>query len=442
MRKTLAIVLLIIVVCIVGAGGYIYYTKFEGSPPSLNLSPQPTLVGQKNAFSITVRDEGTGLKDLSVDILQEAQVVSLLSEQFPSKSYSETRDIEINPSLLGLEDGDAVLKITVGDSSWRDGGNRKAFEFPFTIDTKPPRIATLSRFHYVTQGGTGLVIYRASEDLQRSGVAVGDRFYPGFVAGDEGYIGLFAMPFDAPPDISIRLVAEDLAGNAIQTPFPYRIKKRAFKHDNMTVSDGFLDQVMPYFMAKHPEYGNDKLEAYLKVNSELRAENARQIEELCRNSAPLPLWEGKFLQMPRARKMADFADQRTYYYNGREVSRSVHYGVDLASTAMSPVQAANRGEVVYADDLGIYGNTVILDHGCGLFSIYSHLSLISAEKNELLEKGEELGLTGNTGLAGGDHLHFGMMIFGTPVHPIEWWDSHWVSVNIDEKLNLVFHQEE
>jgi murein DD-endopeptidase MepM/ murein hydrolase activator NlpD len=134
--------------------------------------------------------------------------------------------------------------------------------------------------------------------------------------------------------------------------------------------------------------------------------------------------------------MASFAEERTYWNNGKEMDRQVHLGVDLASLAQSPVPAANSGRVVFAGPLGIYGNTVMIDHGCGLFSMYSHLSRIEIEVKKEVKKGETLGRTGFTGLAGGDHLHFSMLVDGVFVNPIEWWDEHWIKDNIEKKMKL------
>jgi murein DD-endopeptidase MepM/ murein hydrolase activator NlpD len=123
--------------------------------------------------------------------------------------------------------------------------------------------------------------------------------------------------------------------------------------------------------------------------------------------------------------MARFGDKRTYIYQGRQVDQQVHLGEDLASLERSPVPAGNRGVVVLAEPLGIYGQTVILDHGLGVFSQYSHLSQIDVKNGDQVDKGAVVGRTGATGLAGGDHLHFSMILQGEFVDPVEWWDPHW-----------------
>lgn len=132
--------------------------------------------------------------------------------------------------------------------------------------------------------------------------------------------------------------------------------------------------------------------------------------------------------------MAQFADKRTYIYDNKVIGESVHWGVDLASLANAPVEASNNGSVKYAGNLGIYGNAILIDHGQGIFSIYGHLSVINVRVGQPLKKGDVIGKTGTTGLAAGDHLHFGMLAGGQFINPVEWWDPHWIADNVTKKL--------
>jgi len=132
--------------------------------------------------------------------------------------------------------------------------------------------------------------------------------------------------------------------------------------------------------------------------------------------------------------MASFAQERTYLFEGMAVSKSTHLGVDLASTERAPIESANNGVVVYTGYLGIYGNTVIVDHGLGLSSLYAHLSDITVKIGQNVARGETLGNSGSTGLAGGDHLHFSILVGGEFVNPTEWWDAHWIRDNVTGKL--------
>ena len=99
-----------------------------------------------------------------------------------------------------------------------------------------------------------------------------------------------------------------------------------------------------------------------------------------------------------------------------------------------PVEAANSGTVAFVGDLGIYGNTVILDHGLGLFTLYSHLSSIDVKVGDPIKQRQIIGKTGETGLAAGDHLHYGVYLNGVAILPVEWWDQKWINDNIQPKL--------
>jgi len=201
----------------------------------------------------------------------------------------------------------------------------------------------------------------------------------------------------------------------------------------MDISDSFLNQKMPEFSARYDNLRGSNLDIYLKVNNWLRKESDRKIKAVCSKSHPQRLWDGPFLRMEGSPE-AQYADNRTYYYQGREIDKQVHLGVDIAALEQFPVKAANNGIIVFADYLGIYGNTIIIDHGQGIFSSYSHLSSLKVKPGVEVKKGDVIGNTGTTGLAGGDHLHFSMLVHGVFVNPKEWWDSHWIKDNITTKL--------
>ena len=98
------------------------------------------------------------------------------------------------------------------------------------------------------------------------------------------------------------------------------------------------------------------------------------------------------------------------------------------------ITAGNGGRVLFAGELGIYGDCVILDHGGGLTSLYAHLSRIDVSEGQSVQKDEVLGLSGETGLAGGDHLHFAILVSGVYVDPKEWWDPKWVREHVEVRL--------
>ncbi|MBF0473398.1 MAG: M23 family metallopeptidase, partial [Nitrospirae bacterium] len=148
------------------------------------------------------------------------------------------------------------------------------------------------------------------------------------------------------------------------------------------------------------------------INEDMRTENDAFIRNICKSLSEKMLWEGVFYQMPNSKVFAGFNDARDYKYNGEVISHSKHLGFDLAANNNSPVVASNSGIVKYAGAIGIYGNTVIIDHGLGVMSQYSHLSSISVEVGKAVKKSEVIGISGETGLAGGVHLHFSTLVQG------------------------------
>jgi murein DD-endopeptidase MepM/ murein hydrolase activator NlpD len=229
--------------------------------------------------------------------------------------------------------------------------------------------------------------------------------------------------------------AFDNADNEAKRTFFYHIRKKNFLTDKINISDKLLEVIVTSFPSQIFEPDQTNIEKYLFLNRSLREKSHATIQKLCESPSEERLWDGTWLRMKNAATMAKFADRRIYYYGGNIVDRASHLGIDLASLANSPVQAANTGKVIFAQDLYIYGQTVIIDHGQGLYTLYGHLSDISAAVGQTVTKGDIIGTTGTTGLSMGDHLHFGFLIHGVPVNPIEWWDSHWIKDNIYKKLD-------
>jgi len=284
-----------------------------------------------------------------------------------------------------------------------------------------------------------VVAFRTSEPVVASGVQVNGNFSPGYpatLAGKPAVIVYFGLPPDAgEKGAAIRLIARDGGENETHITLSPLIRNKKFRSDKMKLSDGFLNQKMPDFQPLSPDLqGKSPLEIFTYVNGQMRNANDNAIREMCRKSEPRQLWEGTFLRMKNASPMALFGDRRTYLYGNKTIGESTHFGVDLASTANAPVEASNNGIVTFTGTLGIYGNTIIMDHGFGIFSIYGHLSVIKVKSGQPVKKGEVIGNSGATGLAGGDHLHFGMLAGGQFVNPLEWWDPHWLKDNVADKL--------
>jgi murein DD-endopeptidase MepM/ murein hydrolase activator NlpD len=430
MKKSVWLILGILGVIVAG-GVYAFLVFFEQEKPAIQVQPEARHLGK--SFAVSVQDQKSGVAELRVDVIQQGKTLNLFYEKFPKETRLVEKTIALGPLPKGLSEGEAQIKISAKDHSW-NWGNPVTVEKAVVIDTTPPQLNVLGSLHYGNQGGTGFISYQVSEEVPLTGVQVGSALFPGHALGQGRYVAYFAIPRDASPKTSFSALGEDPAENRTETAFRMVVKRKAFKKDRIRVSDSFLQKLLPYFTSQDPNLKGTPLEIFLAVNRKQREADHKELKRICRQTASKPLWAGAFLRLPNSKLMASFAQDRTYYYMGKEVDRQIHWGVDLASLAQSRVPAANSGIVVFAGLLGIYGNTVVIDHGCGLFSMYSHLSRIEVEGKKEVKRGDSLGRTGSTGMAGGDHLHYGMMVHGEFVNPIEWWDAHWIRDNVDLKM--------
>ena len=425
-------------------------TIFEGKKPLATLTPLPEYISKSITFNVVISDVKMGLRDVKVSIKQDGPAIPLLKKNFSYTGLLNKKGVHIfdgeftlNPKQLNLVQGQANLIIEIHDFSKRRGGdgNLTILEHNMTVDTIPPSMTAISRSHNINRGGSGLIIYKVSDDTQESGVLINDILFQGIPLNNDPHTGIylcyFAFPCNVKKDTALYLWAKDMADNEIKKAFRYHIRQKRFRKDTIRISDRLLDAIITSFPPDIFGPGDSNIEKYLFINRTLRKENSASLKELCQSPIKEKLWDGPWLRMKKAATMAGFGDERIYYYKNKAVDRQRHLGVDLASFARSPVQASNTGEVIFAKDLGIYGLTIVIDHGQGLFTMYGHLSSIDVAVDQAINKGDIIGVSGATGLAMGDHLHFGFLVHGIPVNPVEWWDAHWIDDNIHKKLSMV-----
>jgi len=451
------IVVFLFVLVIVLPLGWFLFNEFEGKKPTISVQLPSSYFNLSFEMPLRATDRGTGLRSIRVSLNQAGNEKVLLNKLYDPIGYKgffigsdvhdETFKIPVEALKYGMQDGEAVLKISVADYSWWNWnqGNRVVVEKKVIIDTKPPQIEILTTRHNVTRGGAGLIIYRLSEENIKSGVQVGPNFFPGYsgMFKDKAlFAAFFALTYEQGPGVDINVKAEDPAGNISKRGFYHYIRDQKFKADIINLPDSFLDEKISEFdLGKNGSYNgsaeNPMLAKFLHINNVVRKDNINTVLEPVKLTANELMWKGVFLRLPGSANRAGFADHRTYKYNGKEVDRQVHMGVDLASLTRAEVPAANRGRVLATERVGIFGNTVLIDHGFGLTTLYAHLSSISVSKGDMVEKGQIIGKTGITGLAVGDHLHFGVAVKNVFVNPLEWWDPIWIQNNILQKIEEV-----
>ena len=333
-----------------------------------------------------------------------------------------------------LKEGKARLVVETVSNDFRGSTDTAASEVNVVLTA--PRVIPDDAQHYINQGGMELVTFTASGSWNEAGVKVGKyafRSFPLPGKGADQRFAMFAYPWDLPADVTPAVYARNLAGTEATGRFWFKLFPKKFRVRDFELSDTLMEKLVtsvdptgqlapgPYLLSR-----------FLKINGELRRKNNQQMADLRFKTEEKVLWNGPFIHY--GKEEADFADVRNYVYQGKKVDQQVHLGFDLSDVQNAPVNAANDGRVAYAADLGIYGNCIVLDHGYALQSIYGHMRQIDVKVGEMVKKGQKMGIAGQTGLAGGVHVHFSMQIDGVQVNPREWWDEHWIKDRVLSKL--------
>ncbi len=434
MRRFFYIVLLVLII-----GGFIYvYPEIEWSSPEIQVKLESENLGTR-PFDIEVVDQGKGLKNVTVLLAGDHGESILVNKNYPEGVNGDKITVKLDPKKLGIKGGAAELKISAEDRSRLKifSGNKTTINKKVNLDLVPPKLDVISTEHYINHGGSGFVVYKSSPDTVKSGVLIADYFFPGYKGNftdEDVYLAFFAYPHDIEPDENIQIVAQDQAGNHKSAGLFYRLRDVNYRKSDINISERFVENVMVPIM-EEDDTGASHKEIFLKVNNEMRKKNDATIKEVGSNSKGEMMWQGAFHQLSNSKVEANFADERTYILNEEPIDKQYHLGYDLAVTKRYPIEAANSGVVMYADELGIYGNTVMIDHGMGLLTLYGHMSSIDVKVGDTVQKNDIIGRTGQTGLAAGDHLHYGIYINGVAVRPIEWWDEKWIRDNVISKIN-------
>ncbi len=427
---------------------FLSFPKFESTAPRI-AGPEELAIGIAGAnIELDLDDGGTGVRSVQLRIVHGGGGQVVFEEEYPgdlltgSTHYQAQRvSVALDPKALHLADGPATLIVTARDWSWRNSGagNRSEIDIRLSVDTKPPRVTPAGGLIYVYRGGAATATYRVDEITAADGVRVGDRFYSGYPApgtdpADGRRVAFFAVGVHAQANPKIEIEATDRAGNRATARLNTKVFERRFPEERLSLSDRFFERVVPPLAEKVGVSAGSNLEAFQIINRDIRARDEEQIQSLVKSSDAEKHWSKPFVQLPNSKVMSRFAEQRRYFSGSDEISQATHYGFDLASRAAADVVAANRGRVLFAGELGIYGNCLLIDHGLGITTLYAHLTDFAAQVDELVERKQVVGRTGTTGLAGGDHLHFAILIGGTYVDPLEWWDPQWIKSHVGARL--------
>ncbi|MCG6949224.1 MAG: M23 family metallopeptidase [Acidobacteria bacterium] len=430
-----------------------WYLLRVGPAPQVDLVNERPAVGRPQKVTALFSEPEVGLGTVRLELIQGDRTEILAEEVFDPGSGipfigEEGTEQALLEATVGtdtfdwLAEGEVVLRATAERSSGPLRRPAPAInERTLPVRTRPPRLEVVSTQHYGRQGGSGAIVYRVGEHVVRSGVRAGQVESPGSAlpnGGSNDRFALYSLPWNVADDSEIRVFAEDDAGNRTEQPFLDIFKATQARTDTIRLNDTFFKRVVPAIAGQTQGFdvSGSLLDQFLRINGDLRRTELGRVADLSRASESAFLWSGAFLQMPNSARRANFAETRTYIYEDREVDRQTHLGLDLASTARAPVPAPNSGRVVFAGWMSLYGNAVIIDHGYGLLSLCGHMSTIDVTAGDAVAKGDRIGTSGATGMAGGDHLHLEIFVHGQSVDPMEWLDAKWIRDNLATKLDV------
>ena len=434
----LSVMAMLIILAVAGVGAYFLMRDLSG--PAVALSLTYERIGLAQSIDITV-DDKSGIKSVSVEVRRGAQSMEVLQQKFAQ--LEPHQKVSFNLKETKLPEGAFELEVRAVDGSYAGfgKGNSTTVTKKMILDSRPPRIAVRTGAPAISRGGSALIVYTLSEEVAKSGVQVGDLFFPGYRQTNGSYACLFPFPIQiSVNDYHPEIMAQDLAGNITSSRLLIHASNHKYRSDTLNIPESFLNFKADELAQLCPEMSTP-LEQYLCANSKVREYDDQKLIEVAadpRNVTDHFLWKGRFLRLPRSAVKANFGDFRTYVDGNRQkIDEQTHMGLDLASVAKAEVPAAQNGRVVWVDYLGIHGQMILIDHGMGLMTQYSHLSDYRVQVGDEVKAGDIIGRTGTSGLAGGDHLHFGVLVGGVPVQPLEWLDPNWVRNNITTRLNIL-----
>jgi len=435
------IVTLLVLLALLGGAGYIYTApEFEKVAPTIE-SQNNIFWNRSDAIEVQLSDN-EGLKSFELVLSDGTQ--SIIVGQGIFDTLTKEKKLLVNypkSKVLDPKANKLTLKVSVTDKSmWNMfQGNSSEKIIDVNVDYKKPSVNILANSYMIVQGGSALVVFQAADrNLEKLYVEAGENKFKAQPYKKEGYYAaLIAWPFDK-REFKAKVVAVDKANNKRTADIPFYLKNHTYKVSWIKASDKFIDGKITDLASNDPEYANidDKLERFVAINETMRLKNEELIHGLGKgiSSDLLENWKvTKFYPLRNGQRVASYGDERHYYYKDKsnKISHSYHVGYDLASTKMATIKTSNAGTVVYANENGIYGNMPMIDHGLGLYSLYGHCSQLLVNEGDEVSKGQAIAKTGVSGLALGDHLHFGLLVQGIEVRPVEWFDQSWIRKNID-----------
>jgi len=435
----------VLLIALIAGAGFIYVSPtFEQDKPKIIIDTNK-FWNLKDKLKIKISDQ-SGLKYYKITFIDDKNNIILAEESMINNTIKD-QIIKVNPPKLSPFYKNTLVKIKVeatDNSKWNFlKGNSSNQIFNIKIDKEKPIASIINNSRYIKRGGSAVAIVKIEdENLKDAYITFNDKvkfrltpFYK-----KNYFISLIAWPIYIKEFSIVNLVAIDKAGNKTVSKVPLYIQKAKLKTDTIKISEKFINEVSKNVLTQSGlEIPNDLESIFVKENKIVRQQNIdflRKIGLTKMDYSRINSFNIKnFRRLNGSKTVAGFAERRSYIFDGNKIDEEWHLGMDWAKIKHAKIVASNPGKVIFNSYLGIYGNVAIIDHGLGLASLYAHRSNSDVTVGQTVYKNSKIGNTGRTGAVLGDHLHFGILVQGIEVDPIEWMDRNWIKTRITNIIN-------
>jgi len=435
----------VLFIALIAGAGFIYVSPtFEQNKPNIIIDTNQ-FWNLKDKLKVKISDE-SGLKYYKITFIDDKNNI-ILSEESMINNTNQDQIIQVNPPKLNPFYKNTLVKIKVeaiDNSKWNFlNGNSINKTFDIKIDKIKPIASVINNSRYIKRGGSAVAVVKVfDKNLKEAYITFNDKvkfkltpFYK-----ENYFISLIAWPIHIEDFLIVNLVAIDKAGNKTVSKIPLYIQKAKLKTDTIKISEKFINEVSKNVLTQTGHNIPNELEnIFVAQNKDIRKENIdflRKVGLTKMDYSRIDSFKIKnFRRLNGSKTVAGFAERRSYIFNGNKIDEEWHLGMDWAKVKHTKIVSSNPGKIVFNSYLGIYGNVVLIDHSLGLASLYAHLSNSNVTLGQNVYNNSKIGNTGTTGAVLGDHLHFGILVQGIEVDPIEWMDRNWIKTRITNIIN-------
>lgn len=464
-KKFLILILLLSIAMPFVLAGWkdLWLTFLENGRPEILILESPRGVGlAPTVMGLTVSDEGAGLDEIVVRARQRNRKKELFRQKYKRDAHA-TVSIPISKEDGFFLEGDAEIEIKAFDKSF--WSNTAITTIPLKVDFKKPTVKVLSSQHNIRQGGSQLVLYKAEDaQLNFHGVKVGSETFLGFPArgldanlkDQDIFAAFFSVPLSQEQSPTIKVFAEDEVGNGTSTAFYHKILPTPIRPERIRLTDSFLNEsvlgvyranlegmqkwaaeigeTIPQPLPAEELSPTKLLDVFKFLNNNLRNWSNLELKRLMAKQRSNRLWEGAFIPAKGTIRSA-YGRKVFFDYQNETVDSIIQNAYEILSNGS--VEACNNGIIAAITDVGIYGKTIVIDHGLGLFSTYSWLGESTVRLGQEVRAGELIARIGKSGMYRDGSYLFQLRLSGIAVDPREWWDKSWYYAHVIDKVNDV-----